>query len=603
MEEMGRRGLANRPLPLARAVLMDPNVLTSAAFTSAKEKEAVPAWRDGEAGEALQAEMVRVAVARYFQHDMHKNAERQVSIFATGSAWASFARLARHVEQVLESSFGAAASWPDMASLLHRELWRGEHDTELVRLAMQLPANLDNTPSIMQKRLQEMFLPLSRLFRQLAEAESVKANDFTQPAPQAEPSTPPDAAGAAASLVGDVTDALAAQRSPQEKAELVEQLNKDAEARRKDDIRATLNSQAAMVVRNRLVPVSSADAVKTFCETAARGLVARSIVVDVTMPVGRQSGPKSRQVSLAPSEQDQKAWAAQVKTIPAAPVVGNVIVREAQHSVEVLNDKLANTHAFRRSVTVPIALPEQYLRYVRSGAARANGPNDTESTGVDFIMRTIGKRVDKDGKEEPKGKGRGMDADVPESSSEGSDEDVEVDGRPAEEDARFQSMVDPAIMTNAQMKSVFGKRAPDMAGILFQHSARITAHAAFLPRTSAFMWRKDERAPLRRYRKGQLDVSVWVKALASSLSASNIDLSPNEALVALTGGTPEVVVAGMILGFKKVFYVSSGVEHLMMTMPTPEEERERQIDWDACPFAELTRSDFIRASSVRTIVS
>jgi hypothetical protein len=98
-------------------------------------------------------------------------------------------------------------------------------------------------------------------------------------------------------------------------------------------------------------------------------------------------------------------------------------------------------------------------------------------------------------------------------------------------------------------------------------------------------------------------VSVWVKALASSLSASNIDLSPNEALVALTGGTPEVVVAGMILGFKKVFYVSSGVEHLMMTMPTPEEERERQIDWDACPFAELTRSDFIRASSVRTIVS
>ena len=155
-----------------------------------------------------------------------------------------------------------------------------------------------------------MFLPLSRLFRQLAEAESVKANDFTQPAPQAEPSTPPDAAGAAASLVGDVTDALAAQRSPQEKAELVEQLNKDAEARRKDDIRATLNSQAAMVVRNRSVPVSSADAVKTFCETAARGLVARSIVVDVTMPVGRQSGPKSRQVSLAPSEQDQKAWAA-----------------------------------------------------------------------------------------------------------------------------------------------------------------------------------------------------------------------------------------------------------------------------------------------------
>ena len=42
--------------------------------------------------------------------------------------------------------------------------------------------------------------------------------------------------------------------------------------------------------------------------------------------------------------------------------MGNVIVRAAQHSVEVLNDELANTHAFRRSITVPIAIPEQYLR-------------------------------------------------------------------------------------------------------------------------------------------------------------------------------------------------------------------------------------------------
>jgi hypothetical protein len=271
-----------------------------------------------------------------------------------------------------------------------------------------------------------------------------------------------------------------------------------------------------------------------------------------------------------------------------------VVVRAAQHSVEVLNEELANTHAFRRSITVPIALPEEYLRYVRSGAARANGPNDSESTGVDFIMRTIGKRLDKDGKDDRKSKPEEPDGDVHESSGEGSDEEIGFDAAPSEEDARFQAVVDPAIMTSAQMKNVFGKRAPDMAGILFQHSARITGPASFLPRSSAFMWRKDERAPLRRYRKGQLDVSVWVKVLASSLSASNIELSPNEALVSLTGGTPEVAVAGMVLGFKKVFYVANGVEHIMMSMPTPEEERERQINWDSCLLAEHVQSDLVK---------
>ena len=48
--ELGRRGLAHKPYPISKAVLMSPENLTTDAFTTAREKEAVPAYRDGHNG-------------------------------------------------------------------------------------------------------------------------------------------------------------------------------------------------------------------------------------------------------------------------------------------------------------------------------------------------------------------------------------------------------------------------------------------------------------------------------------------------------------------------------------------------------------------------
>ena len=152
---MGERGLASKPFPITRAVLMDPNILTSDAFGTLKEKEDVPSWRDGAAGRALQVRMADAAGTRYWDYDFHQASDQKASIFASGSTWAGFTRLISHLEAAMEGALGTRSSWPDSAACVFREIWRGEHDQELARLAAQLPSNLDNTPTQMHVHLKD----------------------------------------------------------------------------------------------------------------------------------------------------------------------------------------------------------------------------------------------------------------------------------------------------------------------------------------------------------------------------------------------------------------------------------------------------------------
>ena len=64
-----------------------------------------------------------------------------------------------------------------------------------------------------------------------------------------------------------------------------------------------------------------------------------------------------------------------------------------------------------------------------------------------------------------------------------------------------------------------------------------------------------------------------------ALTSSNLPLDGNEALVILTGGTPEAVVAAIALGYKHVIYVSDRTEVSMMTVPTPDEENAASISY------------------------
>ena len=57
-------------------------------------------------------------------------------------------------------------------------------------------------------------------------------------------------------------------------------------------------------------------------------------------------------------------------------------------------------------------------------------------------------------------------------------------------------------------------------------------------------------------------------ALTSALSSTSEQLGQHEALVVLTGGTPESLIAGIAAGFKNIIYVTNDDREVdMMTLP------------------------------------
>ena len=236
-DAMGRQGIAKAAFPVSRTVLLDPAILTSAAFGKPKELEQVPAWRDGAAGKELQLQMVEVLKVRYFDHGYSKQADKVTSVFANGAHWAAVARLLPAVIATMRSKWGPQeTSWPDAVQTLRYELWRGEHDKEITALAQVLPGNLDSTPAVMQKRLMEQFSPLGRVIRMLVEQEQAQAAQFQKDDDKktAETKTEGEGGKAPAETIpdGDVTQVLAKQASVQEKQELVKTMNAAAVVRR-----------------------------------------------------------------------------------------------------------------------------------------------------------------------------------------------------------------------------------------------------------------------------------------------------------------------------------------------------------------------------------
>ena len=41
---------------------------------------------------------------------------------------------------------------------------------------------------------------------------------------------------------------------------------------------------------------------------------------------------------------------------------------------------------------VPVEVPEEYMRYIRSATSRSHGPTDDLSSGIDFVMYTVGRQ-------------------------------------------------------------------------------------------------------------------------------------------------------------------------------------------------------------------
>jgi hypothetical protein len=264
-----------------------------------------------------------------------------------------------------------------------------------------------------------------------------------------------------------------------------------------------------------------------------------------------------------------------VKQLPATPIVGPALIRPALHSLETLNQELQSTHSHKRSIIVPIAIPSEYLRYLASAGRRSLGPHDEEASGIDFVMRTIGRKFEK--KEEGEQETVEDTVDAAEDEAE-SDEGEEAEGptESAEATKNFERMVDPSLLSPAQLEAIFGDRAADLSGVFFQHSTRIAERAEFFPRTACFTWRPTDRSHPRRYCKGQVHPSAYISALRLVL----IQHAPVSKRGAgrLDGRHPRGHRRRGV-GYKKVFYVGDDNEHTMMQFPTPDET----VDWTQCP--------------------
>ena len=442
-------------------------------------------WRDGAAGDILHRRMASVAAQRYFDFDF---ATSDKPLFATGQQWAGFARLVGHIETVLENEFGPKHAWPDLATGFHRELWRGEFDPMLGTLAWMLPSNADCRT--LHARLKEQFAGLARVLMHLAAKDAIMVAPIIPVLVPGSTMIPDDQpADVSAAFLGQAT-------SPAEKQALVHKLNSDAKEERARLLQGELLRFAAKIFRSRVMTFTSPEAAKSYMETEAGGLQARTVLVDVTMPMCRQTGSSSRALCHPPTRELQRSWATAIKLIPATPVIGHVLARPALHSLEVLNKKLATTHAHKRQLTVPIAVPEEYMRYLRSGQRRALGPGDDEASGLDFIMRTIGRRFSKVAPVESDDAVAGDEEEAADEFDEKSDEEEDSDCQDKEDrkvmtadramskaaDSQFLAMVDPQTMSMSQLHQLFGTAASDLAGVFFQHSSRIGQHHGSSPR-------------------------------------------------------------------------------------------------------------------------
>lgn len=471
--------------------------------------------------------MAAVAAQRYFDFGF---ANSDNMLFVTGRQWVGFARLVGHIETVLENELGPRSSWPDLAKGFHRELWRGEHDLQLGELAWALPSHKDFR---MHACLKHDFQPLTALLHStalwpLAQVAAVAAGSSEIPGCQ----------------LGDVTAAVGGRlMSPSEKLVLVEKLNCVAQHEHDVQLMFELTRFAANIFRNKCTVFSSLEAAKLYM--VAGGLHARTVLVDGTMPTCRQTSHSSRTVCLPPTRELQRNWAAAINDIPVTPFIGHVLARHTPNSLEELNRKLATTVAHKLQITVPIAVPEKFMRYRRSAQKRAQGPVDDHASWIDFTMLTICRRS----------------TTTPELDENMWENDA--DGKPTND-------LDPKSMPMAQLHKLYGPAASEIAEVFFQCSSHIATTARFLPKDEALMAR--HRDIMVRHRKGQVDPSVFVSALQSALLSTSEPLRHNEVLVLLTGGTPEAAVAGILCGYSEIIYIGDSQEVEKMTLPDCDDE-------------------------------
>ncbi len=292
--------------------------------------------------------------------------------------------------------------------------------------------------------------------------------------------------------------------------------------------------------------------------------------IDFTQHVKFQTrGKWAKALNVVPDKASQQELANSVQGLPMTSIVGSALVRHGSATCQFFDGTMGKSMPFAASIFVPIELPSSFEKFLKSAAKRALGPtgDSRERPGVEFQIRTIGCRGN------PKDE---ADDDPDPADSEES----EVEDDPGVIAASGVLDVPIDVMTPTQMRTAFGREALAMMGAMFQHQSKIGEQGKFLPQNK-FVQVLKESGGKRIHRKSQVDPTVIYSALKSTLKASASALQPSDCFVQVCGGTPEPIVAAILMGFQNVFYITQAEKEAgWMKVPSKKDESLHNISYN-----------------------
>jgi hypothetical protein len=297
----------------------------------------------------------------------------------------------------------------------------------------------------------------------------------------------------------------------------------------------------------------------------------------------------------------QKEVAANLLTIPLSSISGTLLLRSGQCSIDHFNTEISEEFPYPRAIFVPIDLPAAYERAVKSAARRALGPigDVLERSGVAFTMRSIGAR-----------KACASSASAAAAEEEEDDDSVQSvqsDGGGDQADADQEpdlAAMPLDTMSQAQLRKTFGRGALDVVGAMWQHQSKIAEQARFMSKDDmiSFMTASGRKSVMRR---SQVSPTVIYSALRSVISTSATGIASHDALIQMAGGTPEGIVAGIMIGFQKVIYITSNdKESSWMSLPSQASEYSNKVNYLSytSPDPDDPERGFLAAEAVKLLI-
>ena len=159
-------------------------------------------------------------------------------------------------------------------------------------------------------------------------------------------------------------------------------------------------------------------------------------------------------------------------------------------------------------------------------------------------------------------------------------------------------------MSQAQLQRTFGRSALEVVGAMWQHQSKIAEQARFMAKDDmiSFITASGRKSVMRR---SQVSPTVIYSALRSSISTSAVAIASHDTFIQLAGGTPEGIVAGIMMGFQKAIYVTTTAkEYSWMSLPSLATEYANKVDYlnYVSPDPDDPERGFLAAEAIKLLI-